>query len=48
MFLGYVQYKHKKGESGGSFALKFDVVDTEDNALIDQSFYISILGKSFL
>ncbi|XP_077332215.1 extracellular matrix organizing protein FRAS1 [Lithobates pipiens] len=40
---GYIQYKHKKGESGGSFALKFDVVDTEDNALIDQSFYISIL-----
>ncbi|KAM9330542.1 extracellular matrix organizing protein FRAS1 [Gastrophryne carolinensis] len=40
---GNVQYKHKKGESGGSFAFQFDVVDTEDNALIDQSFYISIL-----
>ncbi|XP_075060088.1 extracellular matrix organizing protein FRAS1 [Mixophyes fleayi] len=40
---GYVQYKHKKGESGGSFALKLDVVDSEENTLIDQSFYISIL-----
>ncbi|XP_053559271.1 LOW QUALITY PROTEIN: extracellular matrix organizing protein FRAS1 [Bombina bombina] len=40
---GYVQYKHEKGESGGSFAFKFDVVDSEENKLIDQSFYISIL-----
>ncbi|KAM4706664.1 extracellular matrix organizing protein FRAS1 [Discoglossus pictus] len=40
---GYVEYKHLKGEPGGSFAFKFDVVDSEDNKLIDQSFYISIL-----
>ncbi|XP_063314780.1 extracellular matrix organizing protein FRAS1 [Pelobates fuscus] len=40
---GHLQYKHEKGEAGGSFAFKFDVVDTEDNKLIDQSFYISIL-----
>ncbi|KAM8939375.1 extracellular matrix organizing protein FRAS1 [Pelodytes ibericus] len=40
---GHVQYNHGKGESGGSFAFKFDVVDSEDNKLVDQSFYISIL-----
>ncbi|KAE8631113.1 hypothetical protein XENTR_v10001087 [Xenopus tropicalis] len=40
---GYIQYKHEKGDQGGSFAFKFDVVDPEDNKLIDQSFYISII-----
>ncbi|XP_071971616.1 extracellular matrix organizing protein FRAS1 [Engystomops pustulosus] len=40
---GYIQYKHSKGESGGSFSFKFEVVDSENNTLIDQSFYISIL-----
>ncbi|CAJ0956016.1 unnamed protein product [Ranitomeya imitator] len=40
---GYILYKHSKGESGGSFSFKFDVVDSEENTLIDQSFYISVL-----
>ncbi|KAM4809143.1 extracellular matrix organizing protein FRAS1 [Rhinophrynus dorsalis] len=40
---GHVQYKHEKGEPGGSFAFKFDVVDPEENKLIDQSFHISII-----
>ncbi|MEE6460302.1 hypothetical protein FKM82_000916 [Ascaphus truei] len=40
---GHVEYKHQKGEPGGSFAFTFDVIDSEDNKLIDQSFYISIL-----
>ncbi|XP_029456255.1 extracellular matrix protein FRAS1 isoform X2 [Rhinatrema bivittatum] len=40
---GQVEYRHEKGEPGGSFAFKFDVVDAEGNELIDQSFYISVL-----
>ncbi|XP_053317651.1 extracellular matrix organizing protein FRAS1 [Spea bombifrons] len=40
---GFVQYKHMKGQPGGSFSFKFDVIDSEENKLIDQSFYISIL-----
>uniref|UniRef100_A0A4W3I1G5 Fraser extracellular matrix complex subunit 1 n=1 Tax=Callorhinchus milii TaxID=7868 RepID=A0A4W3I1G5_CALMI len=40
---GYVEYRHEKGEPGGSFAFKFDVVDTDGNKLIDQSFFISVL-----
>eukprot|EP00069_Balaena_mysticetus_P010728 bmy_20838T0 len=41
---GHVEYSHGKGESGGSFAFKFDVVDGEGNKLIGQSFSISVLG----
>ncbi|XP_041084402.1 extracellular matrix organizing protein FRAS1-like isoform X2 [Polyodon spathula] len=40
---GFVEYRHEKGESGGSFAFEFDLADLEGNKLIDQSFYISIL-----
>ncbi|XP_043916303.1 extracellular matrix organizing protein FRAS1-like [Protopterus annectens] len=40
---GHVEYHHKKGEPGGSFSFKFDVVDTEENKLLDQSFYINVL-----
>ncbi|KAG2466459.1 FRAS1 protein, partial [Polypterus senegalus] len=40
---GSVEYKHEKGEQGGSFAFKFDLSDSEGNKLIDQSFYISVL-----
>uniref|UniRef100_A0A8C0P0S2 Extracellular matrix organizing protein FRAS1 n=1 Tax=Canis lupus familiaris TaxID=9615 RepID=A0A8C0P0S2_CANLF len=40
---GQVEYSHRKGESGGSFAFKFDVVDGEGNTLIGQSFSISVL-----
>ncbi|KAG8454257.1 hypothetical protein GDO86_000773 [Hymenochirus boettgeri] len=40
---GHIQYKHEKGDPGGSFAFRFDVVDSEENKLIDQSFYISII-----
>ncbi|XP_022361766.1 extracellular matrix protein FRAS1 [Enhydra lutris kenyoni] len=40
---GQVEYRHRKGESGGSFAFKFDVVDGEGNTLMGQSFSISVL-----
>ncbi|VCW99041.1 unnamed protein product [Gulo gulo] len=40
---GQVEYRHGKGESGGSFAFKFDVVDGEGNTLMGQSFSISVL-----
>ncbi|XP_066568203.1 extracellular matrix organizing protein FRAS1 isoform X2 [Amia ocellicauda] len=40
---GFVEYRHEKGEAGGSFAFKFDLADSEGNKLIDQSFYISVL-----
>ncbi|XP_045713823.1 extracellular matrix organizing protein FRAS1 isoform X4 [Phyllostomus hastatus] len=40
---GQVEYSHRKGESGGNFVFKFDVVDGEGNRLIGQSFSISVL-----
>ncbi|XP_057358347.1 extracellular matrix organizing protein FRAS1 isoform X1 [Manis pentadactyla] len=40
---GRVEYSHGKGESGGSFAFKFDVVDEEGNKLTGQSFSIIVL-----
>ncbi|CAN0438603.1 unnamed protein product [Lampetra planeri] len=40
---GLLEYRHNKGEDGGSFAFKFDIVDQEGNKLIDQSFHITIL-----
>ncbi|XP_032739045.1 extracellular matrix protein FRAS1 [Lontra canadensis] len=40
---GQVEYRHRKGESGGSFTFKFDVVDGEGNTLMGQSFSISVL-----
>ncbi|XP_073093519.1 extracellular matrix organizing protein FRAS1 isoform X4 [Manis javanica] len=40
---GRVEYSHRKGESGGSFAFKFDVVDEEGNKLTGQSFSIIVL-----
>ncbi|KAM9238088.1 extracellular matrix organizing protein FRAS1 [Dugong dugon] len=44
---GQVEYSHGKGESGGSFAFKFDVIGGEGNKLIDQSFSISVLEDRF-
>ncbi|KAM7157358.1 extracellular matrix organizing protein FRAS1 isoform 1-T1 [Molossus nigricans] len=40
---GQVEYSHRKGEAGGSFDFKFDVVDGEGNKLISQSFSIIVL-----
>ncbi|XP_070250414.1 extracellular matrix organizing protein FRAS1 [Myotis yumanensis] len=40
---GQVEYSHRKGESGGNFDFKFDVVDGEGNKLISQSFPIIVL-----
>ncbi|XP_035235651.1 extracellular matrix protein FRAS1 isoform X1 [Anguilla anguilla] len=40
---GFVEYQHEKGEKGGSFPFKFNLVDPEGNKLIDQSFFISVL-----
>ncbi|XP_076999177.1 extracellular matrix organizing protein FRAS1 isoform X1 [Tamandua tetradactyla] len=44
---GHIEYSHGKGESGGSFAFKFDIVDGEGNKLINQSFSISVLEDRF-
>nr|XP_023408991.1 extracellular matrix protein FRAS1 [Loxodonta africana] len=44
---GQVEYSHGKGESGGSFAFKFDVIDGEGNKLTDQSFSISVSEDRF-
>lgn len=41
---GLLQYSHEKGEKGGSLSFKFNLVDPEGNKLIDQSFFISVLG----
>jgi len=43
--LGHVEYIHEKGESGGSFSFKFNLEDPEGNRVIDQSFFISVLGE---
>ncbi|KAG7481357.1 hypothetical protein MATL_G00065830 [Megalops atlanticus] len=40
---GFVEYRHEKGEKGGSFPFKFNLVDPEGNKVIDQSFFISVL-----
>ncbi|KAF7205299.1 extracellular matrix organizing protein FRAS1 isoform X2 [Nothobranchius furzeri] len=40
---GLLQYRHEKGQKGGSLSLKFNLVDPEGNKLIDQSFFISVL-----
>lgn len=42
---GHVEYIHEKGESGGSFSFKFNLEDPEGNRVIDQSFFISVLGE---
>lgn len=44
-FTGLLQYSHEKGEKGGSLSFKFNLVDPEGNKLIDQSFFISVLGR---
>lgn len=44
-FAGLLQYSHEKGEKGGSLSFKFNLVDPEGNKLIDQSFFISVLGR---
>ena len=40
-----MEYIHEKGENGGSFSFKFNLQDPEGNKLIDQSFFISVLGR---
>lgn len=48
LVIGLIEYSHGKGESGGNFAFKFDVVDGEGNKLIGQSFSINVSGKGAL
>lgn len=43
---GLLHYSHEKGAKGGSLSLKFNLVDPEGNKLIDQSFFISVLGNA--
>lgn len=42
---GLLQFIHEKGQKGGSLSFKFNLVDPEGNKLIDQSFFISVLGR---
>lgn len=42
---GLLQYNHEKGQKGGSLSFKFNLLDPEGNKLIDQSFFISVLGR---
>ena len=45
---GRLQFSHSREEKGGSLSFKFNLVDPEGNKLIDQSFFISVLGMLFL
>lgn len=42
---GFVEYIHEKGENGGSFSFKFYLEDPEGNKIIDESFFITVLGR---
>lgn len=46
IFVGHVEYRHVRGETTGNIVFKFTASDLEGNDLIDQDFYITILGKS--
>ncbi|XP_078659996.1 extracellular matrix organizing protein FRAS1-like [Branchiostoma floridae x Branchiostoma belcheri] len=39
---GDVRYQHTPGEPSGSTAFKFDLIDTEGNKMIDQTFHITV------
>lgn len=45
---GYIQYIHQPGEMTGVVLFKFDVEDSDGNKLIDQDFFITIIGMSDL
>lgn len=44
---GHVSYKHRVGEGTGTVIFKFTVSDENGNDLLDQHFYITVLGKLF-
>lgn len=41
---GYIQFVHQSGEMTGVVLFKFDVEDSEGNKLMDQDFFITIIG----
>lgn len=41
---GLLDYQHMAGDTTGVITFKFDVSDPEGNPLIDQIFYITVLG----
>ena len=43
---GRLEFEHPPGEITGVITFKFDVADPEENKLIDQIFYITVLGKN--
>ena len=45
---GYIQFVHQSGEMTGVVLFKFDVEDSEGNKLIDQDFFITIIGMQIL
>ena len=45
LLAGHLFYKHRVGEGTGTVILKFTVSDQDGNDLIDQHFYITVLGK---
>ncbi|XP_046872768.1 extracellular matrix protein FRAS1 isoform X2 [Hypomesus transpacificus] len=40
---GLLEYRHEKGEPGGSVSFRFDLVDPDGNKLLAQPFIISVL-----
>ena len=42
---GKVMYIHNRGETTGSFAFKFSVSGPDGSQLVDQDFYITVLGE---
>ena len=43
---GRIDYIHETGELTGTLLFKFMLSDTEGNDLIDQDFFITVMGKS--
>jgi len=42
---GNVEYHHGRGETTGNTRFTFKVTDPEGNDLIDQEFYITVMGR---
>ena len=44
---GHIFFVHELGEATGNIIFKFKLSDPEGNELIDQDFFITVLGKIF-
>lgn len=45
LLTGHIEYMHEVGEMTGTLLFKFKLSDTEGNELIDQDFFITVMGK---